>query len=127
MNKKPSGMILNHTFGMTFKCYKCGERGYNANECKNSTVKAGNKALLMEEDAICVENTIPERDTVQDEDIVESGEDSKGEEGLMLVTRKILLAPKLEDEKEWLRSNIFSTTCSIKDRVCKLIFEGAVL
>ena len=42
----------------------------------------------------------------------------------MLVTRKILLAPKLEDEKEWLRRTIFSTTCSIKDRVCKLIIDG---
>lgn len=81
---------------MTFKCYKCGEKGHNANECKNSSVKAGNKALLLEEDAICVENTIPERDTVQDEDIVELGEDSKGEEGLMLMNRKILLPYGLE-------------------------------
>ena len=41
----------------------------------------------------------------------------------MLVTRKTLLTPKFEDEKEGLRGNIFCTTWSIQNRVCNLIID----
>lgn len=102
----------------------CGEKGHKANECKNSAVQTRNKALLIEEDEICVENTMLELEPIQDEEAVELGEDSQREEGLMLVTRKILLTPKFKDEKEGLRGNIFCTTCSIQNRVCNLIIDG---
>ena len=35
------------------------------------------------------------------------------EEGLTLVMRKTLLAPKLNSEEDWLGTNIFYTTCNI--------------
>ena len=40
------------------------------------------------------------------------------------MTRKTLLTPKMEDDNEWLRGNIFYKTCSIKDRVCSLVIDG---
>nr|GEU53554.1 transposon Ty3-I Gag-Pol polyprotein isoform X1 [Tanacetum cinerariifolium] len=56
----------------------------------------------------------------------ESNEDNLvyGDSGQMLVIRKSLLLPKEEEKDEWLRSNIFHTTCTIKDKVCKLIIDS---
>ena len=105
---------------MTFKFYKCGEQGYKANECKKPAIQPRGKALLIEEVA-------QEADTNQelswDHKVGEIGEDLEGEVGLMLVTRKTLLTPKMEDDTEWLRGNIFYTTCSIKDRACSLVID----
>ncbi len=58
-----------------------------------------------------------------DQGVVELGDDSGGEEGLILVTRKILLATKIEDV-DWLKDNIFYTTCSINAKICNLIIDG---
>ena len=38
--------------------------------------------------------------------------------------RKTFLAPKLNYEEDWLRTNIFYTTCSIGGRVCSMIIDG---
>nr|GEX11574.1 putative reverse transcriptase domain-containing protein [Tanacetum cinerariifolium] len=56
----------------------------------------------------------------------ESNEDNLvyGDSGQMLVIRKSLLLPKEEEKDEWLRSNIFHMTCTIKDKVCKLIIDS---
>ena len=42
----------------------------------------------------------------------------------LLVMKKTLLAPKQEDEEEWLMRNIFYTTCNIGGRVCSLVIDG---
>ena len=74
-----------------------------------------------------IEEVAQEADTDQelswDHKVVEIGEDSEGEVGLMLVTRKTLLTSKMEDDTEWLRGNIFYTTCSTKDIVCSLVIN----
>jgi hypothetical protein len=108
------------TFNSSFKCYKCGEQGHKANECKKSGLQVKNKTLMVEsmEEGV-VDQEIDVEDAVED-----LGGDSKGEEGLALVTRKILLAPRQNIEEHWLRSNIFHTTCTIENRVCNLIIDG---
>jgi hypothetical protein len=108
------------TFNSSFKCYKCGEQGHKANECKKSGLQVKNKALMVEsmEEGV-VDQEIDVEDAVED-----IGGDSEGEEGLALVTRKILLAPRQNIEEHWLRSNIFHTTCTIENRVCNLIIDG---
>ena len=50
--------------------------------------------------------------------------DFEEEEGLTLVMRMTLLAPKFNSDEDWLRTNIFYTTCSIGGRVCSMIIDG---
>ena len=50
--------------------------------------------------------------------------DSDKEEGLALVMKKTLLAPKQQEQEDWLRSNIFHTTCNISGRICNLVIDG---
>jgi hypothetical protein len=38
-----------------------------------------------------------------------------------LVVKKCLLAPKYDSKEDWLMSNIFHTTCTIAEQVCKFI------
>ena len=59
---------------------------------------------------------------VCNEEIV--GGDLEEDEVLALVMKKTLLAPKKEDEEEWLMRNIFYTTCNIGGRVCSLVIDG---
>lgn len=42
----------------------------------------------------------------------------------ILVTCKSLLAPKDDSRDDWLRTNIFYTTCIITDKVCKVIIDN---
>uniref|UniRef100_A0A2N9GRT7 Retrotransposon gag domain-containing protein n=1 Tax=Fagus sylvatica TaxID=28930 RepID=A0A2N9GRT7_FAGSY len=71
------------------------------------------------------------RDVVEVKDFVESdsdeligGDEEEEEEGLVLVMKKTLLTPRKEDENEWLRGNIFHSTCSILGKVCNLVIDG---
>jgi hypothetical protein len=61
-----------------------------------------------------------------DEDNVEIiGGDSKEGVGLALVLKRTLLAPHQKDNnEEWLRSNIFHSTCNIGGRLCCLVIDG---
>lgn len=47
----------------------------------------------------------------------------KGDDGLCLVMRKVLITPRYKDAEDWLRY-VFQTTCTISRRVCKLIINN---
>lgn len=84
---KPAAPGKPNASNLSFKCYKCGEQGHKANECRKSSVQTRHKALILEvskEEEQCLEN----------QEVEEIGRDSDGEEGLALVTKKILLALK---------------------------------
>uniref|UniRef100_A0A2N9IAM9 Integrase catalytic domain-containing protein n=1 Tax=Fagus sylvatica TaxID=28930 RepID=A0A2N9IAM9_FAGSY len=56
------------------------------------------------------------------------GGDSKEEVGLALVMKRTLLAPHQKDNnEEWLRSNIFHSTCNIGGRLCCLEDLGSMI
>uniref|UniRef100_A0A2N9I8B7 Reverse transcriptase domain-containing protein n=1 Tax=Fagus sylvatica TaxID=28930 RepID=A0A2N9I8B7_FAGSY len=74
--------------------------GHKANECKKPAIQPRGKALLTEE--VAQEADI-DQELSWDHKVVEIREDSEGEVGLMLVTRKTLLTPKMVDDTEWLR------------------------
>ncbi|XP_065620600.1 uncharacterized protein LOC136063732 [Quercus suber] len=80
------------------------------------------KALMLEE---VKELEHEDGEPIFDQPSNEVGGDFEEEEGLTLVMRKTLLAPKFNYEEDWLRTNIFYTTCSIGGRVCSMIIDGA--
>ena len=48
----------------------------------------------------------------------------EGDVGTALVVRRSCLTPKATEETDWLRSNIFQSTCTIKSKVCRFIIDG---
>jgi hypothetical protein len=42
----------------------------------------------------------------------------------LLLSEKSLLTPKDDSKEDWLTSNIFHTTCTIVEQVCKLIIDN---
>ena len=108
---------LKNFSGSNFACFKCGEMGHKANECSKPLLSKGRTLMLG--------------DVVEVKDFVESngdeligGDEEEEEEGLVLVMKKTLLTPRKEDENEWLRGNIFHSTCSILGKVCNLVIDG---
>jgi hypothetical protein len=99
-----------------FKCFKCGEVGHKANEC--------NKPLLSRGRALMLEDVVEIEDVVESDDEELVGGDNEEEEGVVLVMKKTLLTPRKEEEDDWLRDNIFHSTCSILGKVCQLVIDG---
>ena len=48
----------------------------------------------------------------------------EGDVGTVLVVRRSCFTPKASAEEHWLRSNIFQSTCTIKDKVCRFVIDG---
>ena len=48
----------------------------------------------------------------------------EGDVGTALIVRRFCLTPKASSEEDWLRSNIFQSTCTIKDKVCRFAING---
>ncbi|XP_075674896.1 uncharacterized protein LOC142644102 [Castanea sativa] len=94
--------------------------GHKATDCKKLGVSAQGKgkALMIKG----CEDQEDEEFSMYEEEIVIG--DSYEEEGLALVMKKILLAPKQEEQEDWLRSNIFHTTCNIGGKICNLVIDG---
>ncbi|KAG5534031.1 hypothetical protein RHGRI_022247 [Rhododendron griersonianum] len=104
-----------------FKCFKCGEPGHKSSDCRKAS-GGRNKALFIEEvmEQGC-EDDIP----VYDEEICEEiGGDDEEEEGYALMIKKTLLTPKDASNEDWLRTNIFYTTCNVGGRVCNMIIDS---
>ncbi|KAK4581406.1 hypothetical protein RGQ29_024882 [Quercus rubra] len=98
----------------TFKCFKCGEPGHRSSHCRK-------KSLMLEE---VKELEHEDGEPIFDQPSNEVSGDFEEEEGLTLVMRKTLLAPKFNSDEDRLRTNIFYTTCSIGGRVCSMIIDG---
>ena len=72
-----------------------------------------------------------EDETIEEVDIgdpvFDDGDDDEilyGDGNETLVVRKSLLAPKDYSGEDWLRTNIFHTTCTIAEQVCKMIIDS---
>ena len=101
-----------------FKCFKCGEMGHKANEC--------NKPLLSRGKPLMLKDIVEVEDVAKSEDDELIRGDNEEEEGVVLVMKNTLLTPRKEEDDEWLRDNIFHSTCSILGKVCQLVIDGGL-
>ena len=48
----------------------------------------------------------------------------QGDDGHLLVTRRACFTPRKSKAEDWLRSNIFQTTCTMGGKVCRLVIDS---
>ncbi|KAL8126559.1 hypothetical protein AgCh_013727 [Apium graveolens] len=92
------------------KCYRCGEPGHKSNQCPRRA-RVG-LATHDEDDNYDIPNEVDE-----DEDEI-----TYEDQGISLVSRKLLYTPQHELYNQ--KHNIFTTKCTVKDRVCDLIIDS---
>ena len=98
------------------QCFKCHGFGHIASECPNRRVVA-----LVEEYEAEEEEDV--------EEAIESDHEDKDEltmpdHGTSLVVQRSLKIGAAACEENWLRSNVFHTRCTSKDRVCLVIIDS---
>ena len=88
-------------------------------ECKRPAKKVLfiDAAEFNEEDAEEDMDPQIEEEDVVNEDLVD------GDTGTLLMVRRTCLAPKT-DEENWLRNNIFQSTCTILGKMCRFVIDG---
>lgn len=101
------------------KCFRCGEHGHKATDCRKPMGQES-RNLLIEEDVVgeLEEGGEPVYDDDEDEEVL------YGDGHETIVVRKSLLTPKSDSEDDWLRTNVFYTTCTITDKVWKMIIDS---
>ena len=101
------------------KCFSCGETGHHQANYK----KQGKKALFVDPD------DYEEKDTYVGEQPMFDGTDEgnekvlEGDTGPALVVIQICLTPRANRD-EWLRNNIFQSTCTIQGKVCRFVIDA---
>ncbi|GKC77928.1 putative nucleotidyltransferase, ribonuclease H, partial [Tanacetum coccineum] len=102
------------------KCFNCGEPGHRQSECK----KAGKRHLFADpegdDDAAYEEY---EEAPVYDEEPECEEEYVSGDVGVNLVVRRSCLTPKADGD-DWLKHNIFQSTCTISGKVCTFVCDS---
>ncbi|XP_022875589.1 uncharacterized protein LOC111394033 [Olea europaea var. sylvestris] len=116
---RPAYQLQRDSSSSSIKCFRCDEQGHRATDCRKPAGQK-NKNLLIEEDMIEEFGEVgePMYDEGVDEDVL------YGDGQETLVVRKSLLTPKGDSGDDWLRTNIFHTTCTVADKVCKLIIDS---
>ncbi|KAE8672957.1 putative Quercetin 3-O-methyltransferase 1 [Hibiscus syriacus] len=118
-DSRPAQQPPQGNFNPTIRCFLCGEQGHRATDCRKPASQKG-KNLLIEENAEDETEEIGE--PVYDDDETDDVLYGDGHENL--VVRKILLTPKGDSGDDWLRTNIFHTTRTVTDKVCKMIIDS---
>ncbi|KAB5511963.1 hypothetical protein DKX38_028991 [Salix brachista] len=111
---KPTVPTHTTTPNTGFRCFNCGEPGHRFAECK----KGPRRGLFSEMEEISREQD----GDVETEAVCDEKERVEGDTGPMLMVRRSCLAPRgIEDD--WLRTNVFQSTCTIGGKVCQFIID----
>lgn len=109
----------------SLKCFNCGEPGHRQSECK----KAGKRHLFADPDGNMytweVDDVVDDsykEPPVFDDDAEYEEEVVNGDVGVALVVRRSCLTPKVVGD-DWLRHNIFQSTCTISGKVCTFVVD----
>ncbi|KAB5533745.1 hypothetical protein DKX38_016831 [Salix brachista] len=112
---KPTMPTHTTTPNTGFRCFNCGEPGHRFAECK----KGPRRGLFSEMEEISREQD----GDVETEAVYDEEERVEGDTGPMLMVRRSCLAPRgVEDD--WLRTNVFQSTCTISGKVCQFIIDS---
>ena len=81
------------------------------------------KVLFMESEE-CIDDHLNtfEQEAVYDAEKEE--EYVQGDDGPLLVTRRACFTPCKSKGEDWLRNNIFQTTCTMRDKVYRLVINS---
>ena len=102
------------------KCFGCGEVGHRKADCKKTAAK---KTLFVDADECDDYDAEIEGEPMYDDEAVDELH-VEGDVGTALVVRRSCLTPNATEETDWLRSNIFQSTCTIKNKVCRFVIDG---
>ncbi|KAG6527173.1 hypothetical protein ZIOFF_009267 [Zingiber officinale] len=100
-------------------CFKCDQLGHYMNECPKR--KSDTRARVVEKEE---EEPPFEEDSSRFDDDEHDREEIEPKEGECLVIQKVLVAPKQDENRPWLRHNIFRTRCKSHGKVCSLVIDG---
>ncbi|XP_022007177.1 uncharacterized protein LOC110906335 [Helianthus annuus] len=98
------------------RCFNCGETGHRQAECK----KAGKRHVFAESEDEQYEEY--ENNPVYDEETEYEEEVVTGDVGVNLVVRRSCYTPKVDGD-DWLKHNIFHSTCTILGKVCTFVID----
>ncbi|KAK0593480.1 hypothetical protein LWI29_037374 [Acer saccharum] len=116
---KPTAPSPTTTPGSRFKCFSCGESGHRFADCKNRA----RKGLFADAEEEQEEFDEPDTEPVFDGTEITEEERLEGDFGPLLVARRSCLAPRSTDD-DWLRTNVFQSTCTIEGKICKFIVDS---
>ncbi|GJZ42323.1 putative nucleotidyltransferase, ribonuclease H [Tanacetum coccineum] len=115
-----TGSVSRASGSSGLKCFNCGEPGHRELECK----KAGKRHLFADpegdNDAAYEEY---EEALVYDEEPECEEEYVSGDVGVNLVVMRSCLTPKADGD-DWLKHNIFQSTCTISGKVCTFVCDS---
>ncbi|KAH7844216.1 hypothetical protein Vadar_025566 [Vaccinium darrowii] len=95
----PPAIRAGASSGSRSKCFKCGEPGHRAFECRKG--ERPGKALFVDSDGIVNEQCESyEQEAAYDEEVVE---EEVGDNGPLLVVRRLCYAPHEAEGDSWLR------------------------
>ncbi|XP_018453823.1 uncharacterized protein LOC108824964 [Raphanus sativus] len=97
------------------RCYSCGEPGHRQTACPHTT----RRGLVLDEPLI--EQEVYDSQEEDDDDT--TVHQTTGDTGHLLVLQRSCLTLQRNDE-QWLRTNIFKSTCTIKNRVCSFVIDS---
>ncbi|PKI71339.1 hypothetical protein CRG98_008339 [Punica granatum] len=99
------------------KCFKCGEHGHRQSECR----KGEKRAMFIEEDQF--DDAVFEAGGDGEPKFDEEEEIVTGDGVPNLVVMRSCMTPRAADEN-WLRNNIFQSTCTIENKVCCVMIDS---
>ncbi|KAF8049532.1 hypothetical protein N665_2185s0001 [Sinapis alba] len=99
------------------RCYSCGEPGHRQTACPHAT----RRGLVLDDGT--EEQDVYDSQEEDDQDGDNTVSHTAGDTGRLLVLRRACLTPVAQDN-QWLRTNIFRSTCTIKDRICSFVIDS---